>query len=331
MENEMLRKAARFVVPLAAGALLATAGCNVGADDSSDDNGGGGEMSSMTMGTGSLGGDYYGIGSAIAQMWSSEIDGLRVSAEETGASVENITKINNGELQLGLAVNGTATGAVNGAGDFEGVEVNIQVMGNLYPEVMQVVARADADIATIEDLDGKRVAIGPDGSGTQGLALRILEAAGVEPAETFADSFGDASSKLRDGQIDAAFGILSVPAASLQEAAQSVDLNFVAIPDDISSALMSADPTLSTHEIADGAYEGIAEGTTTVSNWATMYVAPGLNDDQVYEMTKALYESTGSIEHSLGGAIELENALEGVVDIDIHPGALRYYEEVGLR
>ncbi|GAB3660347.1 TAXI family TRAP transporter solute-binding subunit [Glycomyces tarimensis] len=327
----MLRKASRLIAPIAVGALLATAGCNVGSEDTSGDNGDIGALETMTMGTGSVGGTYYPLGGAIAQMWNNSIDDLTVSTIATGASVENLTLMDSGDIQLAMAVNGTATQAANGTGPFEdtGALEDVTFLGNIYPEVMQIVATADSGIETVADLDGKRVAIGPDGSGTQILTQTILDAAGVTPSETFADGFGDAAAKLRDGQVDAAFGILAVPDSSLSEVAQNADVTMVSIPDDIRETLKSDDPTLSDKEIPGGTYEGIDNDAVTVTAWASLYGPAGLDEDQVYELVKAMYENTGDIDNAVADQIAIETALDGLVDIDVHPGAQRYYDEVG--
>ena len=327
----MLRKAARFIAPIAVGALLATAGCNVGSEDTSGDDGDIGTLETMTMGTGSVGGTYYPLGGAIAQMWNSNIDGLTVSTIATGASVENLTLMDSGDIQLAMSINGTATQAANGSGPFEetGALEDFTFLGNIYPEVMQIVATAGSGIETVADLDGKRVAIGPDGSGTQILTQAILDAAGVTPAETFADGFGDAASKLRDGQVDAAFGVLAVPDASLSEVAQNADVTLVSIPDDIRETLKTNDPTLSDMEIPVGSYEGIDNPATTVTAWATLYGPAGLDEDQVYDLVKNMYERTDEIDNAVAAQISIDTALDGLVDIDVHPGAQRYYEEVG--
>lgn len=327
----MLRKAARVIAPLVAGALLATTGCNVGSEDTSSEDGEIGVLEAMTMGTGSVGGTYYPLGGAIAQMWNSEVEGLTVSTIATGASVENLTLMNKGDLQLAMAVNGTATQAANGTDAFTDVgALEFQMIGNIYPEVMQIVARADSGIETVDDLEGKRVAIGPDGSGTQGLTQQILDAAGVTPSQTFADGFGDAASKLRDGQVDAAFGILAVPDASLSEVAQNADVVMVTIPEEIRETLKTEDPTLSDKEIPGGTYQGIDNDAVTVTAWATLYCPAGLDEDQVYELTRTMYENTDMIDNAVADQISADTAIEGRVDIDLHPGAERYYEEQGL-
>lgn len=310
-----LRTLAKIVAPLAASAMI-VASCT-----SSDDDG------TLVLGTGSVGGTYYPLGGAIAQMWSENLEDVEVSTVATGASVENLVKMSNDEIQLGMAVNGVATQAINGGTEQFPDALDFRMIGNIYPEVMQIVARADSGITTVADLDGKRVAIGPDGSGTQLLTQAILDAAGVTPSDTFADGFGDAADKIRDGQVDAAFGILAAPDATLTEVAQNADVVLVSVPEDMLDDLQSFDATLSAMTIAGGTYPGIDADATTVTNWATLYAPTDLDDDMVYDLTKAMYE--GEINHAVAEAIQIETALDGRIDVEVHPGAEKYFEEVG--
>jgi hypothetical protein len=233
----------------------------------------------------------------------------------------------NEEIELGMAVNGVATQAINGGTEQFPDALDFRMIGNIYPEVMQIVARADSGITTVADLDGKRVAIGPDGSGTQLLTQAILDAAGVTPSDTFADGFGDAADKIRDGQVDAAFGILAAPDATLTEVAQNADVVLVSVPEDMLDDLQSFDATLSAMTISGGTYPGIDADATTVTNWATLYAPTDLDDDMVYDLTKAMYE--GEINHAVAEAIQIETALDGRIDVEVHPGAEKYFEEVG--
>ena len=183
----------RLGAALAAMALVAAA-CGDGDDaDAGDTTGDGGEQTEeaggdaggempgfLTMGTGSTGGTYFPLGGAIAGVWSGNSDGLDVSTQASGASVENLQLLQQGEIDLAMAINGTASAALAGEGDFAGQEYDITYLGAIYREVNQIVARADAGITTVEDLAGKTVAIGPPGSGTAVFAEALLERAGIE-------------------------------------------------------------------------------------------------------------------------------------------------------
>ncbi|SET08278.1 hypothetical protein SAMN05216389_105100 [Oceanobacillus limi] len=107
----------------------------------------------LVLGTGSSGGTYYPLGGEMATVWNNNIDGLNVTSTETGASLENLASIRDGEMDLGMTVHGPAIDAVNGSGDFEGAEVsNAAFIGHIYPEVVQIVTREEFGIESFDDL-----------------------------------------------------------------------------------------------------------------------------------------------------------------------------------
>ncbi len=302
------------------------------ADEAEAAEDGAGEMPAfLTMATGSTGGTYFPLGGAIAGVWSGNIDGLDVSTQASGASVENLQLLAQGEVQLIMSINGTAADAYAGTGEFEGEEHDVTFVGNVYREVNQIVARADAGITTVEDLEGKTVAIGPPGSGTALFAEALLDRAGIELGEARQETFGEAADLLRDGAIDASFGVLALPAGSLEEVARATDLVLVSLEGDLLEQTLSDDPTLSEVQYEPGTYTGIDEPATLVTNWASLYTTSDLHEDAVYELVRVLYEHNDEIAaaHAVGSEIQLETALEGIGDIPIHPGAQRYYEEAG--
>jgi uncharacterized protein len=329
------RRPMRAIALVAAGAfVLAACGDNGETDD--------GEAAAtdtqfLTMATGSTGGTYFPLGGAMQGVWNDHSDGsFRVSTQSSGASVENLRLLVAGEVQMIMAVNGVAADGVAGEGAFEedGALEGVTFVGNIYGEVTQIVARADSGIESVEDMAGMRIAVGPPGSGTEVAARTILEAAGVDPdndIEVFQDTFGDAADGLRDGRIDAAFAILALPAGSLEEVANAVDLNFISITGGLLDGLLDEDDTLSALSVEPGTYPGQDEEVTWTTNWATLYVLEDLDEDVVYEVTRILYEQNEEIAnaHAVGAQIQLDTALDGRAGIPIHPGAERFYEEAG--
>ncbi|MUL40158.1 TAXI family TRAP transporter solute-binding subunit [Streptomonospora sp. PA3] len=315
------------VTAAAAAGVIALAGCGVG------DAGAGGEL---TMATGSTGGTYYPLGAELAKIWSDNIEGVNVSTQSSGASVENMRLLDQGENELIMAVNGVAASAVQGQADFKEEPLSnpgeVRMLGNVYPEVMQIVATQESGIETIEDLEGKRVDIGPPGSGTAVAAEQILEAYGMslEDIEVFNSTFEDAASKLSDGQTDAAFAILALPAGSIEQVATTTDVRLVDITGDGLEQLTSDNPSYSPLTIEAGTYSGQEEPAETVTNWATLYTTADLGEDTAYNLVKEMYERAGKIGHDVGSQIKLETALEGQGPIELHPGARRYYEEEGV-
>jgi uncharacterized protein len=331
------RTALRAVIPAAIAALVMTSAC-------ADENGNGGDpgdgdgLSHMRLATGSTGGTYFPLGGGMANVWTGDngVEGLRVSVQASGASVENLRLLQGGEVELAMAVNGVAVNAMNNAGPFaDDPEYDFVAIGNIYREVTQIVARADAGIQTIEDLAGKRVQIGPTGSGTQVSARNILEAHGIDPDNditAFQDGFGDAADQLRDGSVDAAFAILALPAASIIDVATATDLVLVDIVGSVLDEMLAADGSLTPVEVPVGTYPGQDAVAHWVTNWATLYASPSLDEDQVYEMVKVMYEnmSPDTVGHAVASEIQLDSAIDGLGGIPLHPGAARYYEEQGI-
>lgn len=320
----------RLAAAVAAGAMLLAA-CN-GEDEAADDNGdAAADRVFLTMATGSTGGTYFPLGGAMAGVWNDNLDEVRVNTQSSGASVENLRLLQGGEVDMVLAVNGVAADAIAGEGEFDGEDYDFVTVGNIYGEVTQIVATEESGITTIADLEGKRVALGPPGSGTEVIARFILEAQGIDPEndiEAFNDTFGEASDGLRDGRLDAAFGILALPAGSIEEVANSVDITIVSIEGELMDTLLDTDPTLSALDIPAGTYSGQDADAVTVTNWATLYAPADLDEDLVYDLARVLYTENEAIANAVavGEQIQFDTALDGN-SIDVHPGAQRFFDE----
>ncbi|MDW7649988.1 MAG: TAXI family TRAP transporter solute-binding subunit [Bacillota bacterium] len=289
----------------------------------------------LLMATGGVGGTYYPLGGAMAKVWSENIDGVLVTVQSTGASIENIRLLATDETELAMAMNGPGQEAVNGGDNFPEPLTNFSAIGVIYPEVMQVIAPKGNGVEKIEDLIGKRVSIGPPGSGTAASAERILEAYGIDPDKDitkFQDNFADAADKLKDGQLDAAFAVLAVPAANVMEITTSTPVTVVDISGEGLDKLLEMEPAFSPYEIPGGTYEGQDDTAYTVSQWAVLYVQDDISEDVVYNLTKVMYENTDQIAaaHARGEQILLENAVKGIAPVKFHPGAARFYEEKGI-
>lgn len=310
---------------LGAVGVLVLAGCGAGGNN-------------LTLATGSTGGTYYPLGGEIAQLWSDNIDDVNVSTQATGASVENLRLLDNGENELVLAINGVAANAANGEADFSDEPLanpdDVTLLGNVYPEVLQIVATEESGIESVADLKGKRVDMGPPGSGTEVAARQLLESQGWDPendVETFNSTFEEATTKLSDGQVDAAVAILAVPAASIEQVATGgTDITMVEIAGEEAEQLMEDNPSYSTMEIPGGTYQGQEQPVQTLTNWASLYSTSDLDEDVAHDLVQEMYEGADDIGHNVGDQLDAETAVESQGPTDLHPGAERYYEEAGV-
>src|SRR5690606_37574047 len=170
-------------------------------------------------------------------------------------------------------VNLPAYDALAGTGEFEGRKVeNFAFLAHIYPEVMQIITRESTGINSIEDLKGKRIAIGPPGSGTQAAAKLILEAYGIKDGDyqAYQEGFGDAKSKLQDGTIDASFGILGLPDAGIDELQASVkDVKFLSLSEE-ALKYIEEKSGYTAYTISAGSYEWLDADIQTVSAYAIL-------------------------------------------------------------
>jgi hypothetical protein len=307
------------------------------------------EMQFFRIGTGGVAGTYYPIGGLIADIISSPpgarpcdkggscgVPGLVAIAQSSNGSVANVNAIKSGELESGFVQSDVAYWAYTGTGVFEGqgkVE-NLRAIANLYPESIHVVAREGAGIETIADLAGKRVSLDEPGSGTLVDARIILEAYGLSEDDIEAEYIkpSPAVAKIRDNQLDAFIIVAGYPTGSVVELSSSVGADLVPVDGAEVDALLEQYEFFARDVIPAGTYEGIDE-TKTISVGAQWVVGAEVDEELVYGITKALWHENArallDAGHAKGAAITLETALDGI-GIPLHPGAERYYREVGL-
>lgn len=315
-----------------------------GAPQGSGGGGGGGTgggqeqdfRTDLQLGTGSVGGVYFPLGQELANIFVENIDveGFNVSAVETGASVDNLVQIARGELQLGIAQNNTAQQAVAGEGEFEGAAVrNAGFMGQLYPEAISIITLESTGIESVEDLAGKRVAIGPPGGATRNAAELVLGAYGIEEGDyqAFEEDFGTAQTKLQDGNLDASIEVVGVPSASISQLqATTGEVRLIPLSSEAQQQI-EQESGYRAYEIPADSYEFLDGPLPSVSAFATMFGSTTqISPDLGYEITKTMYEQADQLTLAQKQFIKVESALEGRGDLPLHPGAERYFEEEGV-
>src|SRR5699024_4822065 len=308
-----------------------------GSSGGSDSSGDSAEpMTNLTMGTGSVGGVYYPLGGEMANLFTDNIDveGFDVSSVESGASVENIAKVQSGDYQLGIAQNTTLINAVNQKGEFEGKTTDkVGVIGSLYPEALQVVTLESTGIESIEELKGKKVAIGPPGGATREAAELVLSAYGIEKGdyEAYEEGFGDAKSKLQNGTIDASFAVVGVPSSTTDELANATgEVKFLDIEGDALQKVLD-NSQYEAYTVEPGTYEWQEEPAETITAMALLLGSTEqVSEDLAYKMTKTLYEKSDEMTIEQASLITQDNAMTGVGELPLHPGTEKYFKEVGI-
>ncbi len=290
----------------------------------------------IIMYTGSPGGIYNPLGKKIAEVVSKYSDRLEVIAQDSGASVANGKAIKIGDAQVALMQSDVAYFAFNGKliKDFKGNPVeNLRALASLYPEPIQIVAREDAGVSTIWDLEGKVVAVGNPGSGLYATAYTILSTLGLWDKIVKQElGFKDVSQQIKQGAVDVFFVVAGVPTPKIEQLAIQVKLNLVSVPDDAIQKLKEAGlgSLYLPYTIPAGSYDFQKEDIQTVTVMATLVASAELPDDVVYEFLDTMFSHLDEIKtvHERAKDISLEKA--PVVPIPLHPGAEKFYKEKGV-
>lgn len=307
------------------------------------------EVTFFQIGTGSTAGTYFPVGALIASAISSPpgsrpcdlggscgVPGLIAVATATQGSVANVEAVAAGVLASGLAQADIVNWAFHGDGLYaeKGPVPDIRVIANLYPESVHLVVRKAANIKTIADLRGRRVSLDTQGSGTRVNAKLILSAFQVkeDQIEALATAPDHSIELLLDDAIDAFFLVAGYPVTAVSELASSRRINLLEIKGEPVKRLLAQHSFFATDTIPADAYSGIDE-TETLSVGAQWIVDVATDENLVYEITKALWHpnNRGILDsgHAKARLIRPKTALIGV-STPLHPGAARYYREVGL-
>ena len=288
-------------------------------------------QSKMTMGTGGPSGTYYAFGGVLGQHIGQQT-GIAVNVVTTDGSKANILGIHSGNYQLATVQSDVMAYAAEGLRSFEaeGAIDSFRVIGGLYDEAVQLVTM-DPSIRSVADLAGKKVSIGAAGSGVYFNAVDVLAAAGLSEADIQPQyqSFADSTDALKDGKIDAAFIVAGAPTPAIEELCTGADAFLVPIDGAVAETLMAECPFYTVCTIPAGTYKSQTEAVATVTVKATMIVSANASEDDVYALTKAIYEDPTAIAHAKAAELSAENAVMGMT-VPFHPGAVKYFSEKGI-
>ncbi len=289
----------RFVAP-----VVVLAGCSACGGEGSR------AVRFMSIGTAGTGGIYYPLGGALASRMSVRDSVRQYTAEVTGGSVENINRLRGGEMDLAFALAITMWEAQRGGEDYPDPVADLRVLAPLYPNLTHVMVAAGSGLTSLAELRGRRVAVGPPGSGTEQVSRQLLAAHGLtydDVDEQFL-SFAEAASALKDRAIDAATLSVGFPASSVLDATTTGGVQLLPLDPDIITKMVEEFPYYLASEIPAGAYPGMDEplATVAVMNWVVGMA--DLDDDVVHHLLDVLFEEREALiqVHPQAGQIDLE-------------------------
>ncbi len=318
-----------FLVGLMGVTLAAACGGGGDADDSAP------SRQFLSVGTAPPGGAFFVVGSALAEVlneFGGEF-GWSTTAEATSGSQENIRRLDSGELDFAMSNAAVTYFAVRGGEGWDKAYPMRTVM-TLAPNVALFITRAGSDVETIADLRGNRVGVGPAGAGFEFFVGPLLGAHGLtyDDFSPLNATQSGAVDLIADGSAAAVFVGGAVPTASITQASASQDIHFIPFDDDAKQQLIDEYLFFNPATIPAGTYRGQTEAFEGLDVGSMHLIASAAADEEfVYNVTKTLYEQRERVveKHAAGRAINPNNVVRDT-GTEFHPGAVRFYQEIGI-
>ncbi len=286
----------------------------------------------IVLATGGTSGTYYAVGGVLQTVLGPKLSLSKLSVESTGASVANVNMITDGDAQMAILQSDVISYAHSGTYSFEGEpETSALWVAGIYNETVQILAKPG--INSVADLKGKTVCVGDVGSGTEINAWQVLNAAGLTENDIKAvnGTFQDGVDQLKDGKIDAAFTVAGAPTTAIVDYATTNTINLVSLTEDELAAIQSEYPFLIRDDLKANTYTGQDKDVVCVAIQATLVASETLSEDVVYEMLKGMFDNQEALTagHAKFGLLNAESASAGAT-VTMHPGAEKYYKEIGV-
>jgi TRAP transporter TAXI family solute receptor len=282
--------------------------------------------------TGPQGGVWVPLGGSLKNMWEKAIPGLTVQPLP-GAGIANVRGIDEGKADVGFGNSITSVDGINGAPPYPQKVTKVCQIANLYPQYFQIVALADSGINTIADMKGKAIAVQPKGNTAELISQHMLKVGGLSTQTTkvsYVNSYTDAASLLKDGHAHVFTLGTTIPASSVMDVAAGRDIRMVPMTADQVAAMRKINPGYTKGAIKAGTYPKQLKDVDAIVYSAHLVAACSLPEQQVYTMVKTMVAN-------LPDLVAINKAMDGLtpkmmaedIGVPFHPGAAKFYKEVG--
>src|SRR4051812_34317196 len=296
------------------------------------------QAQNLSIATGGTGGVYYPLGGGMAAVLSKYVDGMQATAEVTGGSVANLQLIGTAKPYIALTMSDATLDAYKGEDKFKGKPVPVRTLMILYPNRMHVVTLDGTSIRRIADLKGKRVSTGSGGSATEGMAFRVIEAAGLDKDKDMRRErlgVAESASALKDHKIDAFFWVGGLPTAAVTALASTPGIRIRLIDHaDLVPAMNKKYGDLYVKDtIAKDVYRGMERDNAQATVMNLLVAHENMDDKTAYNIVKTIFDKRDELirVHKEAENIKLENQKKEASPIPWHPGAMKYFAEKGLK
>ena len=295
------------------------------------------QSSQISVVTGGTGGVYYPLGGGLANILTKALPNMQATAEVTGGSVDNLKAIGAGKADVGFSMVDAGMDALNGVGKFTS-KVPVRTLAVIYPNIMHVVTTEGSGINKVADMKGKRVSTGSPGSATEVMAVRVLEAAGLDPEKDVDRARLGASESVgatKDGKIDAFFWVGGLPTAAITDlaATPNTKMKLIDHSDLVDKMNAKYGKLYAAATIGKSVYPGGTADNKATSVWNVLVVNESMPEKLAYDITKTMFDKRDDLiaVHKEAANIKLESQSLANAGIPFHPGALKYFAEKGIK
>ena len=290
------------------------------------------DINFVTAGTAST---FYPISATVVGLWNESIEGMRATATPSGGGIDNLNQAYDGDAQIGIANANLVYQAQEGLASFEGyANDNLRIFAGLYLNPNQVVVTKDSGINTVEDLIGRKISVGAAGSTTVDEATVHLSLYGKTLDDLKAEYMGTSESAdaISNKQLEGVWVMAGTPNAAVTQIMTTCDAKLLPIPAQTVDALKVEYPWYASTVIPAGTYAGQGEDVETSAVKLTLFITADVDEETVYQMTKVFWENWDYLTetHAALKKADPKEACNDVAGVEIHPGAARYYREIGI-
>jgi TRAP transporter TAXI family solute receptor len=290
----------------------------------------------ISIATGGMGGVYFPLGGGIATVISKYVPGVEAAAEVTAAAVDNCKLVAAGKSDLALTIGDVADDANNGKGKFK-EKLPIVCLAVVYSAPMHIVSADGKGIKYVSDMKGKKISTGAPNSGTENMALRILEAYGINAENDIKRdrlSASESANALKDGKIDAYFWMGGVPTASVLDLAASPGIKIRLIPheDAVEKMVKTYGNVYFRGVLPKNVYPGVDVDVPGAAVGNMLVAHEKMDTKLAYDILNAIFSHLPELVaiHKEATNIQLETATVGS-PVPFHKGAIQFYKEKGIK
>jgi len=284
-----------------------------------------GVVVSLVLATATPGGGFPVFGDAYVAALNAQDARLQIRTQNTKGSTENVPLLEAGKVDLGLVAGELASEALARPG------TQLRIVAAMYSSPGMFVVRADSPVKSIQDLKGKPVVLGTQGSGITVLGRTVLQALEVPVQEITLEKAADGPPMLMDGRAAALWGA-GVGWPAFATLAKQGGRFLGPSPEEI-ERILARQPALKAVTLPANSYAGQDKALNSVGSWSFVFARPGLPEEQGYMLAKALHQAEPALAAKLEQARETTaaNTVAAAPRPDlIHPGVQKYFREAGL-